>query len=54
MASVYRPGAHGAVGTALAAPTFAPQMGVSNYVGVSDIGVSNYMYSKAERACSYT
>ena len=26
-----RPGAHGAVGTALAAPTFGPKMGVSNY-----------------------
>ena len=25
-----RPGAHGAVGAALAAPTFGPKMGVSN------------------------
>ena len=32
-----RPGAHGAVGAALAAPTFGPKMGVCNYLGVSDI-----------------
>ena len=34
---LYRPGAHGAVGAALAAPTLGPKMGVSIYVGVSDV-----------------
>ena len=28
---------HGEVGAALAAPTFGPEMGISNYVGMPDI-----------------
>ena len=41
--AVTRPGAHGAVGAALAAPTFCPKMGVST-VGVSDDIVHLFFY----------